>query len=30
MKNRLVAIAIAVVPFVRAILPMLPAASLVF
>jgi uncharacterized protein YqgC (DUF456 family) len=30
MKNHLAAIAIAVVPFVRAILPVLPATSLVF
>ena len=30
MKTRLVTIAIVVMPYVRAILPVLPAASLVF
>jgi hypothetical protein len=30
MKNRLIAVSIALIPYVRAILPVLPAASLVF
>jgi hypothetical protein len=30
MKNHLIAVAIALIPYIRAVLPVLPAASLVF